>query len=254
MGLELDTQSLLNSLRAERQALWQDTALTPPNGGVQLALEHLTKEIQGGNTDGFRALLQGCLETDNPKGAAGALIDRLMPPKPSCTANSVDTDAGYVGYYRTPPLETLEVSNALQLTPRDTLFDIGGGNGTTAAIFALLNPKATIVSLELQEDLNQQAAALKARFNLNNLTVIQGDALRVDLSSASALYLYFPFDDRHFSRLLERFDPEKVPDFVLRGNNSEILTKKFDSLRDSGVTFFSEELSWWQGSIRNRQQ
>jgi hypothetical protein len=254
MGQELDKQCLLSNLRAERRTLWQAPALHAPNEGVERALEHLTKEIRGGDRDGFKALLQGCLETDNPKGAAAALIDRLMPPQPSRPREEVDRDGGEVGYHRTPPLETLEISNALRLTRSDTLVDIGGGNGTTAAIFALLNPEAAIISLELQEELGQQAKALKERFNLNNLTVVQGDALTADLSSATALYLYFPFDDRRFSRFVEGLDHQRIPDFVLRGNCPDILINKFGSVRKSSFTFQNEELSWWHGSIREHQQ
>lgn len=254
MGQELDTKSLLSSLRVERRTLWQDPALHSPNKCVEQALEHLTQEIRDGNRDGFKALLQGCLETDNPKAAAAALMDRLIPPQKTRRGEAVDPDGGDVGYYRTPPLETLEISNALRLSRSDTLVDIGGGNGTTAAIFALLNPEAAIISLELQEELGQQAKALKERFNLNNLTVVQGDALTADLSYATALYLYFPFDDRRFSRFVERFDHQRIPDFVLRGNCPDILINKFGSVRKSSFTFQNEELSWWHGSIREHQQ
>ena len=83
MAPELDNQYLLSSLRAERRTLFQDPALYSPNKHVERALEHLTQEIREGNRDDFKALLQSCLETDTPKGAAAALIDRLMPPQPS---------------------------------------------------------------------------------------------------------------------------------------------------------------------------
>lgn len=252
MGQELDTKSLLSSLRAERRMVWQDPALYSPNKCVELALEHLTQEIQEGKRDGFKVLLQGCLETDNPKGAAAALIDRLMPPQKTRRGDAVDPDGGDVGYYRTPPLETLEISNALRLTRSDTLVDIGGGNGTTAAIFALLNPEAAIISLELEEELVQQAKALKEQFNLNNLTVVQEDALTADLSFASALYLYFPFDDKRFSRFVEKFDHQRIPDFVLRGNCPGILIDKLGTVSKSSFTFQNEELSWWRVNIRGR--
>lgn len=252
MGQELDTKSLLSSLRAERRMVWQDPALYSPNKCVELALEHLTQEIQEGKRDGFKVLLQGCLETDNPKGAAAALIDRLMPPQKTRRGDAVDPDGGDVGYYRTPPLETLEISNALRLTRSDTLVDIGGGNGTTAAIFALLNPEAAIISLELEEELVQQAKALKEQFNLNNLTVVQEDALTADLSFASALYLYFPFDDRRSSRFVEKFDHQRIPHFVLRGNCPGILIDKLGTVSKSSFTFQNEELSWWRGNIRGR--
>lgn len=242
--------SLIAGLRAERRQLFQEGILRVPDGGLQRAMDELLQDIRAGGRTDFRAILEGCLATDNPRGAAAAFIDRLIPAKPSSHEQGIERDGEVLGYYRTPPVVTLEVSNALRLTSRDTLVDVGGGSGTTAAIFALLNPEATVVCLEFQECLTQHALKLKEQFQLGNLAVVNDDAFTADLSQATALYMYYPFNDRLFSKFLERFAPQALPDFVVNGNNPELLSKKFRELTESGSSFTNKDLSWLRGNMR----
>jgi trans-aconitate methyltransferase len=194
--------------------------------------------------------LEGCLTTDNPRGAAAAFIDRLIPCEETRRNEGIDRDGEFLGYYRTPPIVTLEVSNAVHLTGKDVLVDVGGGNGTTSAILALLNPNATIVCLEFQEELARQANKIKDYFQIRNLDIVNDDAFKADLSYATVLYMYYPFSDRLFSRFLSRFNPESLPDFLLNGNNPDVLSDKFQGLTKSAVAFANPDLSWWRGTIR----
>ena len=250
MALTLPPASLLAGLRAERRQRSEEASLKAPDAGLQHAMDALTQDIRAGDRDGFRAILKGCLATDNPRGAAAAFIDRLLPAQPTSLKEGIERDGEILGYYRTPPVVTLEVSNALLLTGRDTLVDVGGGNGTTSAIFALLNPHATIVCLEFQEELAQQATRLKERLQLGNLEVVHEDAFKADFSAATVLYMYYPFNDRLFTKFVERFSPTALPDFVLNGNNPELLSDKFATLTESGISSSNEDLSWWRGNVR----
>lgn len=246
----LSPTSLIAALRAERHQPPPKESLQAPPSGLKHALVELSQDIRAGGRNGFRAILEGCLATDNPRGAAAAFIDKLMPPQAARHDGLIESDGEHIGYYRTPPLETLQVSNALQLSSNDTIVDVGGGNGTTAAIFALLNPAASVVCLEFQECLALQAVALKERFQLHNLSILPGDAFTENLSFATILYMYYPFSDRLFSRFLDKFEPKALPDFVLNGNCPERLSNKFNLLIKSPVPFTNPDISWWKGNLR----
>jgi Putative methyltransferase len=250
MTPSIPPDSLIAGLRAERRQRLDDGPLRVPNAGLQHALDELTQEIREGKRDGFRALLEGCLTTDNPRGAAAAFIDRFIPSQETIINEGIERDGEFLGYYRTPPIVTLEVSNALQLTGKDILVDVGGGNGTTSAILALLNPNATIVCLEFQEELARQASTMKDHFQIRNMEVVNDDAFKADLSSATVLYMYYPFSDRLFSRFLDRLNPETIPDFLINGNNPDLLHDKFQGLTKGAVAFANPDLSWWRGNIR----
>lgn len=242
--------ALLASLRAERHQRLE-AGLQVPNSGIQSAMENLTQDIRAGRLSGFKEILEGCRATDNPRGASSTFIDRLMPFQQTNGEATTQLDEESLSYYRTPPSITLELSNALLLKNTDTLVDVGGGNGTTSAIFALLNPDAKIVCLEFQEDLAKKAHKLKEHFRLPNMSIMNEDAFLADLSSATALYLYYPFSDRLFSKFINRLNPQALPDLVLNGNNPDLLRDRYPLLSGHPSTFQNTDISWWRGNIRS---
>lgn len=242
--------ALLANLRAERQQRLE-AGLQMPNASIESAMASLTEDIRAGKLHGFREILEGCLATNNPRGAASTFIDRLMPFQQTNGEATTRLDEESVGYYRTPPLITLVLSNALLLKNTDTLIDVGGGNGTTSAIFALLNPTAKVVCLEFQEDLVEKARKLQEHFRLPNMSIMNEDAFVADLSSATVLYLYYPFSDRLFSKFINRLKPQALPDLVLNGNNPELLRERHPSLSEHPSSFSNTDISWWRGNIRS---
>lgn len=250
MDQHLPPAALLASLRSERHQRLE-ARLHMPHAGIQSTMDALTEDIQAGRFGGFREILEGCQATDNPRGAASTFIDRLMPFQQTNGEATTQLDEESLGYYRTPPSITLELSNALQLKSTDTLVDVGGGNGTTSAIFALLNPEARIVCLEFQEDLAEKARQLKDHFRLANMSIMNEDAFLADLSSATVLYLYYPFSDRLFSKFINRLNPQALPDLVLNGNNPDLLRDRYPLLSEHPSTFQNTDISWWRGNIRS---
>jgi len=250
MALDLSPIPLLTGLRAERHQAFHEGCLYMPSSSVQRAIEEITAEIQAGRTDGFKAVLEGCHATDNPRGSASTFIDRLIPFQKIEQGGSATIDDEAIGYYRTPPLITLELSKALCLKDSDTLIDIGGGNGTTSAIFALLNPQSKIVCLEFNEGLARQAQEIKEHLRIKNMSVAHEDAFAADLSSATVLYLYYPFNDKLFSRFVAKLDPLAMPDVVVNGNDAEILHNRSQLLSESTHTFKNGDISWWKGNLR----
>ncbi len=242
-------QALLANLRAERQQRLE-AGLQMPNASIESAMASLTEDIRAGKLHGFREILEGCLATNNPRGAASTFIDRLMPFQRPIGEATTQLDEESVSYYRTPPSITLELSNTLLLKNTDTLVDVGGGNGTTSTIFALLNPEAKVVCLEYQQDLAEKARKLKEHFCLPNMSIINEDAFVADLSSATVLYLYYPFSDRLFSKFINRLNPEALPDLVLNGNNPDLLRDRYPLISEHPSTFQNTDISWWRGNIR----
>jgi cobalt-precorrin-6B (C15)-methyltransferase len=78
------------------------------------------------------------------------------------------------------PLSSREVRllllGYLRLKPRDVLWDIGAGTGTLAIEAALMCPEGNVVAVERDGDVAELLRRNCDRFELTNVTVIQGNA------------------------------------------------------------------------------
>ena len=91
------------------------------------------------------------------------------------------------------PSPQMLVDRMLQLAevgPRDTVYDMGSGDGRIP-ITAARKFGANAVGVELNESLYKQSQARVNELNLQDeVTIIQGDMLQVDLSPATVVTLY----------------------------------------------------------------
>lgn len=78
------------------------------------------------------------------------------------------------------PLSSREVRllllGYLRLKPKDVLWDIGAGTGTLAIEAALMCPEGNVVAVERDGDVAELLRRNCDRFELTNVTVIQGNA------------------------------------------------------------------------------
>lgn len=241
-----EERSFIEALREFRRSHRLGDAEAKLDPMARESLELLTQQLRDGEgASRLRGLLQTCEASDNPRGAAATLIDALMPTKRVDQRIEVEGDGSFMPFYKKAPIEAFWVSETLQLRPGERLYDIGGADGKVSALFALLNPRAHVISLELQNGLVNEARSIKERLNVSNLTIVHGDALHADLSEASAVYLDFPFDARVFAQFLFRFDKHALPTFVLNNMDEVTLEKRFANLeRMSGATPYPDISVW----------
>ena len=77
-----------------------------------------------------------------------------------------------------------------ELKPGELFYDLGAGDGRTVVI-AAQEFKARAVGIELREDLAKQATQKIFDLNLpSQVTIVNEDLFKVDLSSADVIYLY----------------------------------------------------------------
>ena len=76
--------------------------------------------------------------------------------------------------------------------PRDTVYDLGSGNGKFAITVAA-SSSARVKGVEYGQTYVTSARCTAERFALPNLEFIHADVRDVDLSDGTAFYLYFPF-------------------------------------------------------------
>jgi 23S rRNA (uracil1939-C5)-methyltransferase len=87
------------------------------------------------------------------------------------------------------------ISDFLSITrpgPRDTVYDLGCGNGKFAITVAA-SSSARVKGVEYGQAYVESARRTGERFALPNLEFIHSDVREVDLSDGTAFYLYFPF-------------------------------------------------------------
>ncbi|WP_375744096.1 methyltransferase domain-containing protein [Corallococcus interemptor] len=87
------------------------------------------------------------------------------------------------------------ISDFLSITspgPRDTVYDLGCGNGKFAITVAA-SSSARVKGVEYGQTYVESARRNSQRFALPNLEFIHADVRDVDMSDGTAFYLYFPF-------------------------------------------------------------
>jgi predicted RNA methylase len=89
-----------------------------------------------------------------------------------------------------PPQVIREMLLLADLRPGEVVFDLGAGDGRTV-IMAAKDFSARAVGVELRDDLVKKALSIVYEQNLQDrITIVNGDMLGVDLSSADVVFLY----------------------------------------------------------------
>jgi predicted RNA methylase len=89
-----------------------------------------------------------------------------------------------------PPQVIRQMLLLADVRPGEVIFDLGAGDGRTV-IMAAKDFSARAVGVELRDDLVKKALGTVYEQNLQGrITIVNGDMLGVDLSSADVVFLY----------------------------------------------------------------
>jgi predicted RNA methylase len=89
-----------------------------------------------------------------------------------------------------PPQVVRQMLLLADVRPGEVIFDLGAGDGRTV-IMAAKDFSARAVGVELRDDLVKKALSTVYEQNLQDrITIVNGDMLGVDLSSADIVFLY----------------------------------------------------------------
>ncbi len=112
--------------------------------------------------------------------------------------------------YGETPLTTLEkIAKECEITPKDTVFELGCGRGRTC--FWLREfMECSVVGIEFLPYFVEQANRVKNHFRIKNIDFLCEDMLLSDLSKATIIYLYGScLDDFFIKKLIKRFEKLK---------------------------------------------
>jgi predicted RNA methylase len=95
------------------------------------------------------------------------------------------------------------VLQAFCLAPGDVVFDLGSGYGTLCLVGAMMSP-ARFVGVELVRERHLAAERIRRRFDLENVSLINANAVDVDLSHGNKFYMFSPFFGPALARVGEK--------------------------------------------------
>lgn len=103
-----------------------------------------------------------------------------------------------------------QIAARSRLSPDEVIFDVGCGFGRVICYLAR-RPVARCVGIELREDLASVARVNSERLRgrRSEIEVRTGDAMRQDYSSATAIYLYNPFDAATMKSVLAKIEVDR---------------------------------------------
>jgi hypothetical protein len=108
--------------------------------------------------------------------------------------------------YGETPLTTIDlISKECQITPQDTVFELGRGRGRTCF---WLNTFicCKVVGIEYIPEFIERANTIKNRFEISDVEFRQQDMLNADYSTATVVYLYgTSLEDSAIQKLVEKF-------------------------------------------------
>lgn len=104
------------------------------------------------------------------------------------------------------PYNTLRsVVRALDLGEQDVLYDLGAGYGRLP-LYAGIITAATCKGIELLDERVDIAQQAQDRLALDNVEVIAGNVLDQDYSDGSVFYMYLPFSNGTFKKVLSQLE------------------------------------------------
>jgi precorrin-6Y C5,15-methyltransferase (decarboxylating) len=144
-------------------------------GGPNERITHMQAETPGGP---FSHPVAVALDVAGP----GAVV----PGASGIEDSFFDTD----GQITKRPVRALALS-ALAPRPGETLWDIGGGSGSISVEWCLSHPETQAISIESRPDRAARIRANAARFGLDRLRVVEGEATAVlsDLPLPQAVFV-----------------------------------------------------------------
>jgi protein-L-isoaspartate O-methyltransferase len=92
-------------------------------------------------------------------------------------------------YYPTPETVVQKMLEVGGLKPRETMFDLGSGDGRIV-IIAAQRFQANAIGVELDNDLARQSEQRIRKLGLQTARIIHGDLLKQDYSSADLVTVY----------------------------------------------------------------
>ena len=97
----------------------------------------------------------------------------------------------FIAPYVASPLPVVRQMLLLaKLTPEDTVYDLGSGDGR-AVIMAAKDFGATAIGVELREDLVKRALTTVSELGLDHkVKIVRSDMFNVDLQAADVVFLY----------------------------------------------------------------
>lgn len=168
------------------------------------AAERVRAQLERGARDApsFRAAIQAVPALDRDAWLDVAL--GLGPPPD----DGPELPPGGVPYLPCAIDSLLRFVDVAALAPSDVVVDIGSGPGRAAVTLHLLAGSA-VVGVEVQRKLVADARALAARFDLAQVTFIEGDgaAPPAPASAGTVFFLYCPFGGERLTRFLAWLEP-----------------------------------------------
>jgi hypothetical protein len=142
-----------------------------------------------------------------PPAERDAWVDRFLGIE-GVPDDGPELPRGCVPYWPCPVDTVLRAIEQADVRDGDVFVDVGSGLGRAAALACLITG-ATAIGVEVQPHLARAARALAARASLPRLSVIEGDAVRLagTLASATVFFLYCPFSGERLATLLDGLEP-----------------------------------------------
>lgn len=107
-------------------------------------------------------------------------------------------------YYEGTPYERIrEILHALKLKAGDVVYDLGCGYGRFI-FYGALTTEAQFRGIELVPERVQAARAVKERFAVGNVEIIEGHVASQDFSDGNIFYMFNPFSRETLWQILER--------------------------------------------------
>jgi hypothetical protein len=108
--------------------------------------------------------------------------------------------------YGETPLTTMDhISKECQITPQDTVFELGSGRGR-ACFWLNTFIGCKVVGIEYIPEFVKRANTIKTRFEIEDVEFRQQDMLNTDYSNATVVYLYGTnLEDSAIQKLVEKF-------------------------------------------------
>lgn len=95
--------------------------------------------------------------------------------------------------YEGSDYETIrKIMHFLKPTEEDVIYDIGSGYGRFA-LYGALTTKATLKGVEFVKNRVVMAERIKRRLKQENVSFVNGDAAKTDMSDGTIFYMYNPF-------------------------------------------------------------
>lgn len=133
-------------------------------------------------------------------------------------------------YFPTPPSTVEKMLDLAQVNPKDTIIDLGSGDGRI--LIAAARRQAHAIGYEIDPILARHSRQLITKANLSHLASVKCSSLwRADFNQATVITLYlFP---RYMSRLQKILEKKLTRPILLVSHNYQFPHKKYIKKKDN---------------------